>query len=118
MAGQDCDSTILLGGAVVYSHYINQSKSYNNEVNCQIKFKSKKSDWKIMLRMLEMDIPDRQKNGICNDALYVSDSDKMYHTMVSAYILYFSYIITEGQQWPSGYCCCYFWSFTIIDPAH
>ncbi|XP_060552704.1 uncharacterized protein LOC132713982 [Ruditapes philippinarum] len=84
MAGQDCDSTILLGGAVVYSHYINQSKSYNNEVNCQIKFKSKKSDWKIMLRMLEMDIPDRQKNGICNDALYVSDSDKMYHTMIEA----------------------------------
>lgn len=82
MTGQDCDSTILLGGAVVYSHYMNQNKTYGYDVNCQIKFKSKNSDWKLMLRMLEMDIPDRQENGICNDALYVSDSEQIYNPMV------------------------------------
>lgn len=84
MSGADCDSTILLGGAVVYSHYINQSRLYMNDINCQIRFKAKKSDWKIMLRMLELDIPDRQVNGICNDALYVSDSDRIYNAMLEA----------------------------------
>ncbi|KAL4235071.1 hypothetical protein ACF0H5_006709 [Mactra antiquata] len=84
MSGQHCDSTVLLGGAVVYSHYMNQSRLYRDEVDCEIRFKSKNSNWKIMLRMLEMDIPDRQDNGICNDALYVSDSDKIYDLMNEA----------------------------------
>ena len=29
-----------------------------------------------------MDIPDRQENGICDDALYVSDSGNIYKLMV------------------------------------
>ena len=82
MRGSDCGHTIVLGGAVVYSHFINVTKSYEDNVNCRLKFKARNKDWKLMLRMLEMDIPDRQENGICNDALYISDADNIFRTMV------------------------------------
>ena len=82
MTGSDCSKVILLGGAVVYSHFINVTKHYGDNANCQLKFESRNKDWKLMLRVLEMDIPDRD-NGICNDALYVSDSDDIYKSMVS-----------------------------------
>lgn len=74
---------ILLGGAVVYSHFINVTKNYRDKIDCELKFKSRNKDWKLMLRVLEMDIPDRN-DGICNDALYVSDSEFIYrNSMVS-----------------------------------
>lgn len=79
MSGSDCGKRILLGGAVVYSHFINITQNYGDSVDCRLQFQSRHKDWKLMLRVVEMDIPDR-KEGICNDALYVSDSEENIYT--------------------------------------
>ena len=76
----------MLGGAVVYSHYINSSVYFNDDTDCLMIFKARREDWKLMLRMIELNIPDRTPNGICNDALYVADSDNIYtNNMVSTH---------------------------------
>ncbi|XP_052230877.1 uncharacterized protein LOC127844563 [Dreissena polymorpha] len=77
MTGSDCDQRVVLGGAVVHSHNKNLSISYSDNINCKLTFQAQNSEWKLMLRVEEMDILDRQGNGICNDALYVSSSENI-----------------------------------------
>ncbi|KAL3858958.1 hypothetical protein ACJMK2_009203, partial [Sinanodonta woodiana] len=73
MEGIDCGDTKTLGGAVVFSHRFYTEQQYNNNVECRMTFKAQNEGWKLMLRILELDIPDRMPNGLCNDALYVYD---------------------------------------------
>lgn len=78
MDGVDCGKTLELGGAIVFSHHFYMTQMYNHSIMCTLKFKAQNSGWKLMLRLLELDIPDRQYNGLCNDALWVYDADSIY----------------------------------------
>ncbi|CAG5118673.1 unnamed protein product, partial [Candidula unifasciata] len=73
MDSSDCGDQKHVGGAVVFSH--SKGDYYLHDIDCQIIFKAESSDWKLMLRVIEMDIPDRTPNGYCNDALYVFDDN-------------------------------------------
>ena len=87
MDGADCGKTLDLGGAIVFSHHYYMSKLYNHSVICTLRFKAQNEGWKLMLRMLELDIPDRQYNGWCNDALWVYNADSIYtNGMVSTVV--------------------------------
>ncbi|KAK3799150.1 hypothetical protein RRG08_051425 [Elysia crispata] len=64
-----------VGGAVVYSHKARESADhYPHNVDCPFYFRAPRSNWKLMMRVLEMDIPDRTRKGVCKDALYVYDA--------------------------------------------
>ena len=78
MDGMDCGKTLDLGGAIVFSHHFYMSQLYNHSVRCTLTFKAQNAGWKLMLRVLELDIPDRRYNGYCNDALWVYDADSIY----------------------------------------
>ncbi|GFS20057.1 hypothetical protein ElyMa_001560100 [Elysia marginata] len=69
----DCNKRHLgVGGAVVYSHDARESAdNYPHNVDCPFYFRAARPDWKLMMRVLEMDIPDRTRKGVCKDALYV-----------------------------------------------
>ncbi|XP_046585111.1 uncharacterized protein LOC124292109 isoform X1 [Haliotis rubra] len=79
MDGADCGDRKHLGGATVYSHTIVGDKnSYGINLECRMTFIAENDDWKLMLRIIELDIPDRTENGICNDALYIYDDSDIY----------------------------------------
>ena len=83
----------------MYSHYPSSSSSkrdkYSDNIDCRITFKSaddfegvedKSDDLKderrrkgrLMLRIVELDIPDQSLRRLCNDALYVFDANGIY----------------------------------------
>ncbi|KAK3086668.1 hypothetical protein FSP39_021658 [Pinctada imbricata] len=80
MQGIDCGDRKYIGGATVYSHRQELSDHFMDNVECKIVFKSENKDWKIMLRFLKLDIPDilPGNNRICNDGLYIYDSDDIF----------------------------------------
>lgn len=79
MHGIDCGNKKYIGGATVYSHREENSQYYMDENECKITFKADNEGWRIMLRFLELDIPDIDpNNGICNDALYIYDSEDVF----------------------------------------
>ena len=80
MQGIDCGDSKYIGGATVYSHREDLNKYFMNNIECKIVFKSENKDWKIMLRFLHLDIPDSLPgmHRICNDGLYIYDSDDIY----------------------------------------
>ena len=79
MHGIDCGNKKYIGGATVYSHREENSEYYMNNNECKITFKADNEGWRIMLRFLELDIPDIDpNNGICNDALYIYDSEDVF----------------------------------------
>lgn len=79
MHGIDCGNKKYIGGATVYSHREENSQYYMNNNECKITFKADNEGWRIMLRFLELDIPDIDpNNGICNDALYIYDSEDVF----------------------------------------
>ncbi|CAL1533616.1 unnamed protein product [Lymnaea stagnalis] len=73
MEGADCGNRKHVGGAVVYSHFPSTGDYYPHDIDCQITFQAESGDWRLMLRVIEMDLPDRTPSGYCNDALYVYD---------------------------------------------
>lgn len=82
MEGLDCGDTKHIGGAVVYSHRTELNSYYNTSVECKITFKVENDGWKIMLRIIQLDIPDlNNHNGLCNDALYIFDDSTIITKM-------------------------------------
>ncbi|KAK2184081.1 hypothetical protein NP493_283g02021 [Ridgeia piscesae] len=75
MDGSDCDSRKLIGGATVYSHI---GKTYKHNIDCRITFKADKEGWKLLIRLVHLDIPDTSYNQLCNDALYVYDAKNIF----------------------------------------
>ncbi|OWF56878.1 uncharacterized protein LOC110446471 isoform X1 [Mizuhopecten yessoensis] len=78
MDGVECDDTKHIGGATVYSHNVEKAMYYGEDLSCSITFRPENSGWKLMLRIIELDIPDRLPSGVCNDALYIYDTDSIY----------------------------------------
>ncbi len=76
MEGSDCGRKgKLLGGAIILSHpHTDDASSYGNNVECRLTFKADHDDWKLMMRVVELDIPDKSFGELCNDALYVYDA--------------------------------------------
>lgn len=75
-------------GGIVYSHPEYAKKVYGNNVECRITFRAKHKDWRLMMRVEEIDIPDETYNKICNDALYIYDADTIVaKAVVSGHIL-------------------------------
>ncbi|XP_041376541.1 uncharacterized protein LOC121389015 [Gigantopelta aegis] len=75
MQNPDCADSKYLGGATVFSHNLKQNITYSSPIECSMTFRAQNKNWKLMLRMLELDIPDRTPKGICNDALYFFDGE-------------------------------------------
>ena len=73
MEGTDCGDIKHLGSAVVYSQLVSTGEYYPHDVECKMTFKAEDDGWRLMVRILELDIQDRTVNGFCNDALYVYD---------------------------------------------
>ncbi|KAL8608493.1 hypothetical protein ACOMHN_002726 [Nucella lapillus] len=73
MEGADCGDIKHLGSAVVYSQLVPTGEFYPRDVECKMTFKAEDDGWRLMMRVLELDIQDRTVNGFCNDALYVYD---------------------------------------------
>ena len=76
--GIDCDHTHYIGGATVYSQkHIYQY--YGINIDCTITFKTENKGWKLMLRVVDLDIPDKDVDtDICNDAMYIYDDETIY----------------------------------------
>ncbi|KAK6983283.1 hypothetical protein BgiMline_018715, partial [Biomphalaria glabrata] len=75
MDESDCGNTKTVGGALVYSHSPSRGDYYPHDIDCQITFEAESGDFKLMMRVIEMDLPDRTATGKCNDALYVYDAN-------------------------------------------
>ena len=73
MEGTDCGDIKHLGSAVVYSQLVSTGEYYPHDVECKMTFKAEDDGWRLMVRILELDIQDHTVNGFCNDALYVYD---------------------------------------------
>lgn len=84
MDGSDCGVAKYLGGATVYSHQSRPQKNthYGDNIECRITFRAENDGWKLMLRVLELDIPDRApyRPFLCKDALYVYNTDSIIGT--------------------------------------
>ncbi|XP_025115544.1 uncharacterized protein LOC112576901 isoform X2 [Pomacea canaliculata] len=79
MEGTDCGDRKHLGAAVVYSQLVDSgSQYYSHDLECRITFKAEDDGWRLMLRITELEIPDRTANGICNDALFIFDDSTIY----------------------------------------
>ncbi|KAL8612415.1 hypothetical protein ACOMHN_008400 [Nucella lapillus] len=78
MEGADCGDIKHLGSAVVYSQLKSTGEYYRHDMECKITFKAEDDGWRLMVRMLELDIQDRTVNGFCNDALYMFDDSTIY----------------------------------------
>nr|KAG5692990.1 hypothetical protein BaRGS_011626 [Batillaria attramentaria] len=63
---------------MVYSQLLATGDYYSNGLECRMTFKAEDDGWRLMLRVLELDIPDRTVNGFCNDALYIYDDSTIY----------------------------------------
>ena len=90
MDGNDCgNGKSILGGATVFSHRdVTKRKDYKDNNNCRLTFEAEEEDMKIMLRVVELDIPDITHSELCNDALYIYDSNNIGRAFVSM-IIYF-----------------------------
>ncbi|CAH1779972.1 unnamed protein product, partial [Owenia fusiformis] len=78
MNGPSCGETVTIDGATVYSHYdYKNNKLYENNIECRLTFKARNSNLRIMINILELDIPDIYYNDLCNDALYVYDASSI-----------------------------------------
>uniref|UniRef100_A0A0L8I8E5 Uncharacterized protein n=1 Tax=Octopus bimaculoides TaxID=37653 RepID=A0A0L8I8E5_OCTBM len=78
MEGDGCTSQRLTG-ATVFSHHRTASKKlFKHKTECTMTFYAAIKGWKLMLRMIELDIPDRTSKGICNDAVYIYDHKSVY----------------------------------------
>ena len=76
MEGNDCGDGKYIGGATVYSHLNPHGSSlYKNSIECRITFKAENDQWRLMMRFVELDIPDKTYNGLCSDAVYVYDAN-------------------------------------------
>ncbi|XP_070196893.1 uncharacterized protein [Littorina saxatilis] len=73
MEGTDCGDIKHIGSAVVYSQLVSTGEYYSHDQECKMTFKAEDDGWRLMVRILELDIQDRTQNGFCNDALYVYD---------------------------------------------
>lgn len=82
MENPECNDFKYLGGATVYSHDKQLSEYYDHRISCQITFKAENEGWKLVLKFVYIDIPDRD-DKICNDAIYVFNSDKILNPFVS-----------------------------------
>lgn len=84
MDGRDCGSDIKdLGGAVVYSHFGAFDRVfYRDGIDCRITFKAERTGWRLMLRFMRLDIPDRSGKDICNDAIYIYDGATIFSRAV------------------------------------
>lgn len=79
----DCGKTnVVIGGATVYSHHMNYDDLYDNGIGCSIGFRTEHDGWRIMLRVIDLDIPNRTARGICNDALYIYDHETIFTTVM------------------------------------
>ncbi|XP_076470591.1 uncharacterized protein LOC143300650 isoform X2 [Babylonia areolata] len=78
MEGADCGDIKHLGSAVVYSQLKSTGEYYRHDQECKMTFKAEDDGWRLMVRMLELDIQDRTVNGFCNDALYMFDDSTIY----------------------------------------
>ena len=86
MDGNDCDSRKLVGGATVFSH---TGTTYSHNIDCRITFKAEREGWKLLIRLVHLDIPDTSYNQLCNDALYVYDAKNIFgQPMVSRLVLW------------------------------
>ena len=77
----DCDKSVLLGGATVYSHHgADLQENYADRIDCRITFRAENDSWKLMLQVDQLDIPDTSYNKVqlCNDALYVYDAKNIF----------------------------------------
>ncbi len=79
MEGSDCDRKgKLLGGVTIFSHpWTDDASSYADNIECRLTFKAEKDDWKLMMRVVELDIPDKSFSELCNDAVYVYDASNI-----------------------------------------
>ena len=78
--GSDCsnDHVIMLGGAVVFSHPgYKAGERYPDNIECQLTFKAAAENWRLMMRIVDLDIPDRSESKLCNDALYVYNGESI-----------------------------------------
>ena len=88
----DCDQGKLVGGAILLSHSgIHSRNYYKNNVECRITFKAEKDTWKLMMRVVELDLPDKSYSELCNDAVYVYDANTIIGPAVvsTIYLPYF-----------------------------
>lgn len=76
--GPDCNTgkEVKLGAATVLSHYRRQA-NFSHNIDCQMKFVAEQENWRLMLDVEYLDIPDLLYNGVCNDALYIYDSNSV-----------------------------------------
>ena len=102
MEGSDCGRKgKLLGGVTIFSHpWTDDSGSYGNNIECRLTFKAENDDWKLMMRVVELDIPDKSFSELCNDAVYVYDASTiMGRPFVSRMILScLGFIHSEEKQ--------------------
>ena len=77
MEGTDCEKTRVIDGATVYSHVKAQEDAlYEHNTECRMTFEAERNGWKLMMRLIHLDIPDKSYD-LCNDALYVYDSSSI-----------------------------------------
>ena len=51
---------------------------------CDWLLQARHPDWKLMMRIEQLDIPDKSYTELCNDALYVYDANNIFgRAMVS-----------------------------------
>ena len=74
----------VVSGAKVYSHpqqtHKHQGTSqYSDNIDCRITFRAEdKKNGRLMLRIIDLDIPDKSLSELCNDALYVFDANNIF----------------------------------------
>ena len=90
MEGNDCGDGKYIGGATVYSHLNPHGSSlYKNSIECRITFKAENDQWRLMMRFVELDIPDKTYNGLCSDAVYVYDANTIGGRAVVSDLFYY-----------------------------
>ena len=73
---EDCGREVKLGAATVFSH--SPSDLYfSHSQECEITFVAENENWRLMIQFEYLDIPDYLYTGVCSDALYIYDSDKI-----------------------------------------
>ncbi len=94
MQGSYCGEKQVLDGATVYSHLgASGEGNYADNIECRITFRAENENLKLMLRVLDLDIPDTSYNELCNDALYVYDAKNIMGRPVVSNKLYFTFYV-------------------------
>ncbi|GFO34745.1 hypothetical protein PoB_006125000 [Plakobranchus ocellatus] len=78
---------------------------YPHNVDCPFFFRAARPDWKLMMRVLEMDIPDRTRKGVCKDALYVYDAATYVTKAMSSAMPSSAYIRMAIGSWGEHHSC-------------